>query len=306
MRQMGDGRGPRRCPVARFRTLDPAMRDSPQLDELPLLALLLIDRLIQEADDEGRQYGDPRSVWRAAFPRNNAPAGVTQEDVMEAVETLEIRKIIVRYEVDGQAYIAFPGWKDGDSWQYQNVSRAKPSRFPAPPKKSVKVKARGQGVLPKDRVGEDPLDDPVSAPRASRECAVSNHGELAGDVTGRDETGRDEDADPTRRDSRGVSASAGGAPASPPLPTGSELVEELRRIEYRLKPGRNKFQSARETALSLLTDSRSPEAIAQAQATLRFLRTEAEAWAAKGKNGVAAALAAASGQLDNGVGRGEE
>ena len=54
--------------MARFRTLDPAMRDSPQLDDLSLLALLLLDRLIQEADDEGRQYGDLRSIWRAAFP----------------------------------------------------------------------------------------------------------------------------------------------------------------------------------------------------------------------------------------------
>lgn len=157
--------------MARFRTLDPAMRDSPMLDDLSLLALLLIDRLIQESDDEGRQYGDPRSVWRAVFPRDNAPAGVTRESVMAALEELVRRRIVVRYEVEGQVYVALPGWRDGRSWQYQNVSRAKPSRFPAPPKGACPVRERGPGAPPADRSGAAVSDSPAN-----------RHGAVAGDV----------------------------------------------------------------------------------------------------------------------------
>ena len=44
--------------MARFRTLDPAMRDSPQLDDLSLLALLLLDRLIQELNVVEERAGE--------------------------------------------------------------------------------------------------------------------------------------------------------------------------------------------------------------------------------------------------------
>lgn len=196
--------------MARFRTLDPAMRDSPQLDELSLLALLLIDRLIQESDDEGRQYGDPRSVWRAAFPRDNAPAGVTRDSVVAALDELVRRRLVIKYEIDGQTYIAFPGWRDGHSWQYQNVSRAKPSRFPAPPQGSCRVVERGHGAPPADRGAAQVTDD-----------AATRHGAVAGDVdvdrTGR---GREADADADRTGRRASpSPSPAGAGSGEARPT---------------------------------------------------------------------------------------
>jgi hypothetical protein len=186
--------------MARFRTLDPAMRDSPMLDDLSLLALLLIDRLIQEADDEGRQFGDPRSVWRAAFPRDNAPTGVTRESVTAALDELVRRRIIIKYEVEGQAYLALPGWRDGRSWQYQNVSRAKPSRFPAPPKGTCPVVDRGHGAPPAGR-----------AENAVSDCPATSHGAVAGDVDV-DRTGRGREAD-ADADRTGRRASPSPSPA---------------------------------------------------------------------------------------------
>src|SRR5688572_28255867 len=110
--------------MARFRCLDPQMKESPQLDGLSLLALLLLDRLVMESDDEGRQYGDARSVWRAAFPRDNAPEGVSRESVLAALDELIAKRLIVKYVVERQEYVVFPDWLNGDSWQYQNITRA--------------------------------------------------------------------------------------------------------------------------------------------------------------------------------------
>lgn len=300
MRREGDGRGPGRCPVARFRTLDPAMRESPQLDELPLLALVALDRLIQESDDDGRFLADPRSLMRAVFPRDNAEPGIDRNAVAAAVDRLAERGVVVLYEVAGQRYGCFPGWRNGATWQYQRLDARKylPSRFPAPADGVCVVDPRGRGAPPTTRsVGSTVLVDNHNATES-----VQDEREW----TGREGTGLDpKGQDRTRLEGkdRVGSASAGGAPASPPLPTGSELLEELRRIENDLPQGRNAFQTAREGALRLLTNSRSPEVIAQAQATLAALRTEAKARAAKGKNGVAVALASITAPKGNDVGR---
>ena len=128
----------------RFRTIDPAMRTSPILDSVSVLARLVFVYLISEADDEGRLLGDATSVRVACFPRV-LPSGVTSKKLEAAVAELVARGLIVEYAADGQEYLAVRGWKDGGSWAYQYVPKAKSSRFPAPPDGACLVRANGRG-----------------------------------------------------------------------------------------------------------------------------------------------------------------
>src|SRR5689334_20039828 len=115
--------------MARFRYLDPAMRDSPDLDGLSLLARHVVLLMMSEADDEGRLHADDVSIRAAAFPRG-LPPGVTAPKLSAAISELETRAVplIVRYEANGRTYAAIPGWKDADSWQYQWISHRADSR----------------------------------------------------------------------------------------------------------------------------------------------------------------------------------
>lgn len=227
--------------MARFRTLDPEMLNSPQLDGLSLLALLMIDRLILASDDEGRQYGDAKSVWRATFPRDDAPAGVDRTAVHAALDELVARRVVLRYESAGQTYLQIAGWSDGDSWMYQNVSRPKPSRFPPPPRGSARAKPRGQGAPPADRSGThepppgdpSPLDSPVTAPCLPLDVPVHSQGEVSADVSRRDATRRD--ATRTRRDASARATAPSPADAGAVAARAAEGTTESRSVAAALE-----------------------------------------------------------------------
>lgn len=252
--------------MARFRTLDPAMRESPQLDELPLLALLALDRLIQESDDDGRFLADPRSLMRAVFPRDNAEPGIDRSAVAAAVDRLAERRVIVLYEVDGQRYGCFPGWRNGATWQYQRLDVRKylPSRFPAPPEGSCVVDPRGRGA--------------PSPTRASKSTVLVDNEDATGSVQDvREWTGMEgKGLDPKGQDltglegkGRGGSASAGGAPTSPPL-RGSELRDGLKKLRDRAHPS---LYAAIDGAISF-AGMGDPESEAMASAQYRRLEAE--------------------------------
>lgn len=207
--------------MARFRTFDPIMRSSPQLDGLSLLALVVLHRLIQEADDEGRQFGDGRSVWSAVFPRNNAPDGVTIESVVMAVGELIGRRVLLAYEVDGQSYLVLPGWRDGDSWQYQYVSHPIRSRHPAPPGGTVVVRERSGGRLPAGQI------------RSVSGLVLSSADLNRPDLTGPDLTRPDRDG----TGKGAASAPAGAASAAPSETQGlpEKFKDVLKRKGFKLR-----------------------------------------------------------------------
>jgi hypothetical protein len=187
--------------MARFRTIDPAMRTSPQIDELSVLARLVLVYLLSEADDEGRLLGDAISLRLACFPRG-FPRGVTPARLDEAVRELTEprRRLFTAYEVDGQAYLAAVGWRDGKSWMYQVVDRPKSSRFPDPPDGTCPNRPSGRGRRA-DARGQAEIDDSSSKDRRA----------VAGDVDV-DEDGtrtKDEDSDRTRKRARKPKPSPG-------------------------------------------------------------------------------------------------
>lgn len=194
--------------MARFRTVDPALRSTPTLDGVSVLARLVLIHLISEADDEGRLYGDPISIRTACFPRG-LPPEVTEAMLEEVVGELEHARtrMIVRYEVGGQMYVAICGWSDGTSVTYQVIDRPTPSRMPAPPEGTCIVNRVGRGRRT-PAVGKD--DDSPSARRGLDED--SRRKGVDGDGT-RTRSGRGRGPDPTG--SRGPEPSPAGAGSGP-------------------------------------------------------------------------------------------
>jgi hypothetical protein len=105
----------------------------------PEVRLVMIG-VIQLADDEGRLEADPVILRSQLFPAG----GIGQAEFNRAIEYLASIDEIVVYEVDGAPYASIPGWRDKKSWQYQQISKAQPSRLPGP--------------LPEDS-GNDPAED---------------------------------------------------------------------------------------------------------------------------------------------------
>jgi hypothetical protein len=106
------------------RAIHPSMADSETLAECSVLAQLLFDRLITQADDQGRLKGSARHVRATCVPLLD---DVTTADVDSALEELAKVGAILRYQLDGQPFVQIAGW-----WEYQQMRFTWPSRLPAP------------------------------------------------------------------------------------------------------------------------------------------------------------------------------
>jgi hypothetical protein len=107
------------------RAIHPDICTSESLAGCSILAQLLFDRLIAQADDQGRLRGSARSVRGQCLPLID---DVTTDAVAGALVELADAKCIEAYEVAGQQLIQISGW-----WRWQNPRRAYPSRLPPPP-----------------------------------------------------------------------------------------------------------------------------------------------------------------------------
>lgn len=131
--------------MARIRSIKPGFWTDEKLAMLPPFARLTFLGLISAmADDEGRCKGDPRLVRAAIWPLDDE---VSTAGVSEHLAMLAAAGRIVRYVVDGAAYIEIVNWK-----RHQRIDKPRPSEIPAPPEKA--------GTLP------DPSPTP---PRTLRE-----------------------------------------------------------------------------------------------------------------------------------------
>lgn len=111
--------------MARIRSIKPEMftRDR-AFGRSSRDARLLFVGLITQADDAGRQEGDPAVIASAIFPYDRHLA---TEDVEAWLAELAAVELIVRYEVDGDPYISLTGWHN------QKIDRPTPTKHPAPP-----------------------------------------------------------------------------------------------------------------------------------------------------------------------------
>lgn len=124
---------------------------SKQVASLSLQARLLHIGLITLADDDGRLKGDAALLRAQIFPRD---ADIEVKDVETWLQEIVDNKLVVRYEVDDEAYLAHPNWT---KYQTLRSDRKRDSNIPQPPDGLMTTNGQpdvGQ-VTAEGKVGED-------------------------------------------------------------------------------------------------------------------------------------------------------
>lgn len=107
------------------RILDPSMCDSQPLGACTIGAQLLFDRLILQADDQGRLQGCADAIRWRCLPRVSK---VTAKHVSAWLAELAKQRLIFCYSDAGNELIQVADW-----WPHQaGMRRAYPSKWPAP------------------------------------------------------------------------------------------------------------------------------------------------------------------------------
>lgn len=103
------------------RYLRPGIRDSEPIDSLTERAEILFYRLVVTVDDFGRTDARPSMIKAACFPIRES---VSVDDCESMLAELAAKGLITVYAVGGKLYLQMLKW--------DNVPRAKESKFPAP------------------------------------------------------------------------------------------------------------------------------------------------------------------------------
>lgn len=127
--------------MARIRTIKPTIWQSEQLANVPRDARLLFIGLISHADDDGRLRGAPALIRSEVFPYDD---DITPAAIDELLAALEAVRLVVRYVVDDQRYIAIPTFAS-----HQAISKRTASRLPEPPSDPTESTTT-PGALPED------------------------------------------------------------------------------------------------------------------------------------------------------------
>lgn len=93
--------------MARGRMISRSISTNGQLKRVSLEADFLFGRMIPHLDRDGRTYGDPDVIKATACPLR---AELTAEVVGACLSELAAAELIERYELDGEQYVAFPGF----------------------------------------------------------------------------------------------------------------------------------------------------------------------------------------------------
>ena len=110
------------------RYLKPGIRDSESIDKLSSAAEVMYYRLLVTVDDFGRYDARPAMIKAACFPIKES---VGHKQVENLLSDLVKYGLVVVYEVDGKPYLQMLKW--------DNVPRAKESKFPAHEYKDIQV-----------------------------------------------------------------------------------------------------------------------------------------------------------------------
>ena len=111
--------------AGRIRSIRPEITDSQTLARCKREARLLFLLLFTIADDDGRLPGDPVFIARKLFPYDR---DANLFDLVDGwLAELETVLSIVRYEADGNHWIAIPQWR-----RHQKIDKPTASRIPAP------------------------------------------------------------------------------------------------------------------------------------------------------------------------------
>jgi len=143
----------------RPRRVPPEFCTDELLESCSVVAALLMYRLVSQADDQGRLPGSAKSVRANCFAMRSE---ITERKVAGAITELAEAGFLIRYSVDGRAFLQVDHWTD---LQGRWGRRSYPSRYPAPPGWT------GDWVSVKSEDGGDALEE--SEPAANELRAVS-------------------------------------------------------------------------------------------------------------------------------------
>ena len=106
--------------MARARNIKPSIYVNEELAELPIAARWLFVGLWTMADREGRMEDRPRRIKMTIFPGDTI-------DVLPLLDGLAASGLIVRYEVEGDAYIWIPGFTKHQKPHPKEIASAIPA-----------------------------------------------------------------------------------------------------------------------------------------------------------------------------------
>lgn len=121
--------------MARIRTIKPELAHSASLGRVSRDARLAFVLLFTVADDAGRVRGEPRMLAGLLFPYDDDAKGLIEGWLDELVR----EGSIVRYRVNGDLYIAIPGWSD-----HQRIDRPSKSKIPGQDAAGAEILASGR------------------------------------------------------------------------------------------------------------------------------------------------------------------
>jgi hypothetical protein len=131
------------------RVIRDCILESESLSQVSLEAELVFRNLILIADDWGRLDGRTRILRLRMFPMREQ---VTDRDMAEWVEELELQGCVQPYTVEGKSYYYLPAWERYASKQ----KRARP-RYPEPPGSSeILPEKKGKPKKPSGKIREVP------------------------------------------------------------------------------------------------------------------------------------------------------
>jgi hypothetical protein len=111
----------------RPRRVPPEFCTDELLESCSVTAALLMYRTVSQADDQGRLPGSAKSIRATCFAMRSE---ITERKVASAIGELVGAGFLIRYEIDGRAFLQVDHWTD---LQGRWGCRAYPSRYPAPP-----------------------------------------------------------------------------------------------------------------------------------------------------------------------------
>lgn len=108
--------------MARIRSMKPEWTTSRDMRRLSAGGVTIFWILVTQADDEGRLHADAEDIAQMAR------AWVGPEEVAEQLDRMTKQRMIGRYRVEGEPYIALVNWS-----LHQRVDHPRASSLPAPP-----------------------------------------------------------------------------------------------------------------------------------------------------------------------------
>jgi hypothetical protein len=151
--------------MARIRTIKPEFWANEKVMNCSRGSRLLFIGLWNFADDTGRLRDSAKSIRAHIFPGDD---DINSEIVRGMIDELSGNGLVLKYEVNGEAYLEISGWN------HQRIDKPHPSKHPPPNSTNV------PRTIPPDLIYPNPIGPNLRSGGESAPLARSPSGELRG------------------------------------------------------------------------------------------------------------------------------